>query len=251
METGPTTISKVIAFELGLLIAVLIWIAFAGIPGMKPRAVAETEETADASFANVSPIYQPPQPRRRAPVNYPADDLPVAQAPPQYPVATVQTYDPGLTASDYGDTGDGNAQSSDGYDQPGVEGYVANQNPADSVGIYPEPVLDPPYGYYSPYGYSQPVQIVILNNNRAFAVRHRLVRCNFSWGPTNAPRRNPRVTPPVQGGRVATRPGPVAMGPSVRPPSRANPGNGNLAPRRSAPVQTARSGQTSQARWNP
>ena len=75
METRPTTISKVIAFELGLLIAVLTWIAFAGIPGMKPRAVTETEEPADASLATVSPIYQPPPPRRRAPVNYPADDL--------------------------------------------------------------------------------------------------------------------------------------------------------------------------------
>ena len=61
METKPTTISKVIAFELGLLIAVLTWIAFAGIPGMKPRPVAEAEEPADASFANVSPIYQATQ----------------------------------------------------------------------------------------------------------------------------------------------------------------------------------------------
>ena len=69
METKPTTISKVIAFELGLLIAVLTWIAFAGLPGMNPRPVAETEEPADTSFANVSPIYQPPQPRRHAPVN--------------------------------------------------------------------------------------------------------------------------------------------------------------------------------------
>ena len=44
METKPTTISKVIAFELGLLIAVLTWIAFAGIPGMKHRPVAESED---------------------------------------------------------------------------------------------------------------------------------------------------------------------------------------------------------------
>ena len=57
METRPTTISKVIAFELGLLIAVLTWIAFAGVPGMKPRAVAKAEEPPDASFANVSPLY--------------------------------------------------------------------------------------------------------------------------------------------------------------------------------------------------
>ena len=178
METKPTTISKVIAFELGLLIAVLTWIAFAGIPGMKPRPVAEAEEPADASFANVSPIYQPPQPRRRAPVNYPADDPQVAQAPAQqYPVATVQTYDPGLTAGGYDDTVDGSGQLSYGYDQPGVEGYVFNPDPANSIGIFPEPVLDPYYYYPSygqPYGYSQPLQIVILNNNRVFAPRNRM-----------------------------------------------------------------------------
>ena len=142
METRPTTISKVIAFELGLLIAVLTWIAFAGIPGMKPRAIAEAEEPADTSFANVSPIYQPPQSRRRAPVNYPADDLQVAQTPAQYPVATVQTYDPGMTAGGNNDTVDGSGQSSYGYDQPGVEGYIVNQDPANSIGIFPEPVLD-------------------------------------------------------------------------------------------------------------
>ena len=185
-----TTISKVIAFELGLLIAVLTWIAFAGVPGMKPRAVAEAEEPADRSFANVSPIYQPPQSPPRAPVNYPADDLQVAQTPAQYPVATVQTYDPGLTTGNYGDTVDGNGQLSYGYDQPGVEGYIVNQDPADSIGIFPEPVLDSPYCYYSPYGYSQPLQIVILNNSRAFAPRNRMANRGFAGGTMNAPRRN-------------------------------------------------------------
>ena len=254
METKPTTISKVIAFELGLLIAVLTWIAFAGIPGMKPRAVAEAEEPADTSFANVSPIYQPPQPRRRAQVNYPADDLQVAQAPAQYPVATVQTYDPGLTAGGYGDTVGGSGQSSYGYDQPSVEGYVVNPDPADSIGIFPEPVLDP-YYYYSPYGqpygYSQPLQIVILNNNRGFVPRNRMVHRPPAGGTMNAPRRNPRTSPPVQGDRGTMRPRPVATGRSVPPRSRVNPGNGNSAPRRTVPVRTTRSGQASQARWNP
>jgi hypothetical protein len=251
METKPTTISKVIAFELGLLIAVLTWIAFAGIPGMKPRSVAEAEEPADTSFANVSPIYQPTQSRRRVPVNYPADDLQVAQTGVQNPVATVQTYDPGLTAGGYGDTVGGSGQSSYGYDQPSVEGYIVNQDPADSIGIYPEPVLDSPYCNYSPYGYSQPLQIVILNNNRTFAPRHRMARRGFAGGMPSGPRRNPRATPPMQGGRTVTRPGPMATRPSVRPSSRVNPGNNNSAPRRSAPVRTTRSGQASQGRWNP
>ena len=255
METRPTTISKVIAFELGLLIAVLTWIAFAGVPGMKTRPVAEAEEPADTSFANVSPIYQAPQPRRRAPVNYPADDIQVAQAPAQYPVATaVQTYDPGLTAGGYDDTVSGSGQSNYGYDQPGVEGYVFNPDPANSIGIFPEPVLDPYYYYPSygqPYGYPQPLQIVILNNNRTFAPRNRMPRCNLPGGTITAPRRNSPAPPPVQGDRGVTRPGPVAMGPTVRPRPRVNPANVNSAPRRSAPARTTRSGQASQSRWNP
>ena len=271
--TGPT-ISKVIAFELGLLIAVLTWIAFAGIPGIKPRAVAEaaTSEPADTSFANVSPIYQTTQSRRRAPINYPADDLQstqsrrapvnyaaddlqVAQTGAQYPVATVQTYNPGLTTGGYDDTVDGSGQLSYGYDQPGVEGYIVNQNPADSIGIFPEPVLDSPYCYYSPYGqpygYSQPVQIVILNNNRAFVPRNRMTHRGPVGGMRNAPRWNPRAAPPAQGGRPATRPGPVVTGRGVPPRSGADPGNVNSAPRRSAPARTTGPGQTGQARWNP
>ncbi len=254
-ETGPT-ISKVIAFELGLLIAVLTWIAFAGIPGIKPRAVAEAakSEPADTSFANVSPIYQTTQ-SHRAPVNYAADDLQVAQTGAQNPVATVQTYNPGLTTGGYDDTVDGSGQLSYGYDQPGVEGYIVNQNPADSIGIFPEPVLDSPYCYYSPYGqpygYSQPVQIVILNNNRAFVPRNRMTHRSPAGGMRNAPRWSPRAAPPAQGGRPATRPGPVVAGRGVPPGSDANPGNVNSAPRRSAPARTTGPGQTGQARWNP
>lgn len=253
-RTRTTTISKVIAFELGLLIAVLTWIAFAGVPGMKPRTVTEAEEPADESFANVSPIYQPTQ-SGRAPVNYPADDFQVAQTAAQYPVATVQTYDPGLTVGGYDDRVDGSGELSYGYNQPSVEGYIVNQDPADSIGIFPEPVLDSPYCYYSsyaqPYAYSPPVQVVILNNNRGFVPRNRMVHRPPAGGMRNPPRRNPRAAPPVQGDRGTMRPRPVATGRNVPPRSRVNPGNLNSAPRRSVPVRTARSGQAGQARWNP
>ncbi len=253
--TRPTTISKVIAFELGLLIAVLTWIAFAGVPGMKPRAVAEAEEPADSSFASVSRIDQPTQ-SRRAPVDYPADNPQVAQAPVQYPVAAVQTYDPGLTAGGYADTVDASSESNYGYDQPGVEGYIVNQDPADSIGIFPEPVLDSPYCYYSPYGqfygYSQPSQIIVLNNNRSFSQRNRRPRRDRPDGTMRAPRRNPGATPPrVQGGRGAPHSGPVATRPSVRPRTHVNPGNGSSAPRRSTPVRKTRPGQVSRPRSHP
>ena len=274
---GPTTIAKVIAFELGLLIAVLVWIAFAGIPGVKTHPVAEAEEPAEASFANVSPIYQPmlqsrqatqpyqaPQSRRRAPVavpsgapvDYPADDVQLAQAPAQYSVAKVQTYDPGLTGGVYDDTVNARGQLSYGVDEPSgdVEGYVVNQDPANYIGTFPEPVLESPYDYYygRPYGYTAPVEVVILNNNRSFAHRNRGNRCNFIGGPVNPQQRNPRVRPRNPGVPAVNRPGPVARGPSAQPRPHFNPGNNNVAPSRGAAVQKARPASLAgQPRRNP
>jgi hypothetical protein len=272
---GPSTISKVIAFELGLLIAVLVWIAFAGIPGVKTHPVAETEEPTDASFANVSPIYQPvqsrqatqfyqpAQSRRRvpatvpvsAPVNYPANDIQVAQVPAQYPVASVQTYDPGLTGGTYDGTVDASGQLSYGVDEPTVEGYVVNQDPANYIGTFPEPVLESPYDYYygRPYGYTAPVEVVILNNNQAFAHRNRGNHCNFTGNRVNPQQRNPRVRPRSQGGQAVNRPGPVARGPGAQPRPRMNPGNNNIATHRVASAQKARpaGGLASQPRRNP
>jgi hypothetical protein len=95
------------------------------------------------------------------------------------------------------------------------------------------------------------VQIVILNNNRTFVPRNRMAHRGHAGGLMDALGRNPGVTPPVQGGRTATRPGPVAVRPSVRPSPRVNPPNRNSAPHRSAPTRTTRSSQAGQARWNP
>jgi len=273
---GPSTISKVIAFELGLLIAVLVWIAFAGIPGVKTHPVAEVEEPADASFANVSPIYQPMQSRQAtqsyqptqshrrapvtvtssAPVNYPAEDVQLAQAPAQYPVARVQTYDPGLTGGTYNDAVDARGQLSYGVDEPSgsVEGYIVNQDPANYIGTFPEPVLESPYDYYygRPYGYTQPVEIVVLNNNRAFSRWNRADHCRFTQPPTNAQQRNPRVRTRNPGGQTVNRPAPVARGPSAQPRPHVNPGNNSVAPRRIASVQKARpAGPASQPRRTP
>jgi hypothetical protein len=262
---GPSTISKVIAFELGLLVAVLTWIAFAGIPGVKTHPVAQAEEPADGSFANVSPVYQPRQSQqpaqtyRRAPVNYPANDVQMAQVPARAPaqvpaqisVARVQTYDPGLTGAGYDDTVDARGQLSYGVDEPSgnVEGYVVNQDPANYIGTFPEPVLDSPYDYYygRPYGYTQPVEVVILNNNRGFSRRNVGNHCNFAGGPNHAPHQNPRMRSRGQG---VTRPSPVAMGPSVHPGPRVNDYN-SAAQRRIATVQKARPGPASQPRRTP
>jgi hypothetical protein len=124
-----------------------------------------------------------------------------------------------------------------------------NQDPANYIGTYPEPVLESPYDYYygRPYGYSQPVEVVILNNNRGFAHRNGLNNCNFTRGTMNA-QQNPRVRPRSQGGPLMPHPAQVAMGPRQR----VNPGNNNVGPRRIASGQNARSaGPNSQPRRNP
>jgi len=233
---------------------VLMWIAVAGVPGVKTHPAAESQEPADKSFANMSANYQPPPSYHRAPVNYPADDTQVAQAPVQYPVTKVQTYDPGLTDGGYGDTVDARGQLAYGVDQPNVEGYVVNQDPANYIGTFPEPVLESPYDYYygRPYGYTQPVEVVILNNNRGFGHRNVMNHCSFPGNTVNAQQQNPRVIPGSQGRPVVNHPLPIVRGPSVPPRPRLNPGNNMVAPHRIASTQSARpAGPSRQPSRNP
>ena len=254
------TISKVIAFELGVLIAVLTWIAFAGVPGMKPHVAAPSEdrETPDTSFANVSPNYHPKKVRPAAPVDYPADDPQTPSRAAQYPVATVQTYDPGLVDAAYGNLTSNYDDSAGAGQQSTVEGYVVNDDPADSIGIFPEPVLEDPYGYYSPYGqnygYAQPTQIVILNNNRSVASRERRARRPRMERVANGPQRTSRPTPRRQANRGGSRPNQVTRGrrssARPRPPvnggrTKADPHRGNAVAKKALPAQSSR------GRWQP
>ena len=77
MESTPRWTStglKVIAFELGLIIAILTWIAFDGLPWSKPPQALVLPEITDQSVGLVSSIYQPVQ-RRGDQVDYLGDDL--------------------------------------------------------------------------------------------------------------------------------------------------------------------------------
>ena len=163
-----TTIAKVIAFELGVLIAILAWLAVAGLPGTKPvqTASAAVQRPAEESFANVSPVYHP-QPKQlyaADAVDYPNDsyqDNNASAAP------AIQTYEQPVASAPYAATF--------------PEQYPAAQEAPNSIGTFPEPVLYSPYDWpYDPYfGYAQPTQIIILSNGRTCS--HRAV---------NAPRFN-------------------------------------------------------------
>ncbi|HEY2712051.1 MAG TPA: hypothetical protein VGI60_06010 [Chthoniobacterales bacterium] len=155
-----TTIAKVIAFELGVLIAILAWLAVAGLPGTKPvqTAAAAVQQPAEESFGNVSPVYHPrPQQFYAAEaVDYPNNNY---QDNGASPAQAVQTYDQPIASAPYAATF--------------PEEYPAAQEAPNSIGTFPEPVLYSPYDWpYDPYfGYAQPSQIIILSNGRTCSHR--------------------------------------------------------------------------------
>lgn len=151
-----TTIAKVIAFELGVLIAILAWLAVAGLPGTKPvqTAAAAVQRPPEESFGNVSPVYHP-QPQQfyaADAVDYPNDNY---QDNVASPAQAVQTYDQPIASAPDAATF--------------AEDYPSAEGAPNSIGTFPEPVLYSPYDPY--FGYAQPTQIIILSNGRTCSHR--------------------------------------------------------------------------------
>src|ERR1044071_3460751 len=128
-----TKIAKVIAFELGVLIAILTWMAFSGATGEK-SARQELEDTSESSFATLAPVLKPKKLHLRA-LDYsleadatPEEEVESPQTVQAYqPVETVQAYDQQYAAQPY-------------YETP-AEDYPIAQDPSTYIGTYPEPVL--------------------------------------------------------------------------------------------------------------
>jgi hypothetical protein len=189
-----TTIAKVIAFELGILIVILGWMAFPREQVARTGNVAKAEEAQPGdSFATVSPIHRA---RPRPPVvNYWADD----QAPPvdEAPIQTVQYEEPQIVT------------------EPAVEyaqeDYPVARDPSTYMGTFPEPVLGP--DYYDYYGYPQPTQIIILSNAHCSGRRHfappRMINSpeRVMQGPPRVQRRQPQ-SPLGRGFDANRNPGP-------------------------------------------
>jgi hypothetical protein len=219
-----STGAKVIAFELGLVIAILTWIAFDGIPGTKPQKPLVIPEVADLSVGMVSPVLQTVQ-RQDDPVDYLADDPRDDQREALSAVDTVDaspTYyqDDNYAAGGYAMGG----YSADDYAQP--NGYVqpdgivfSPRDPADTIGIFPEPVLwndyySPYYGngYGYGYGYGPTTQIVVINNTKQFI--HRGHAAQRGRNPNQMNGRPPqarrtqqvRLAPRMQASRYAMAP---------------------------------------------
>jgi len=196
-------IANVIAIELGILIAVLSWLAFSEFSRLKSPVTAEDLRAPESSYAMIRPAPRAPAYQQNA-ANYPATQpqpllagsQPVAQ-PNQALQYGALNYDQPVAATPYTVVEDTPADTTPYYDPYYYGGYQQPTIP------YPDDYYYSPndYGYY-PY----PGQIIVVTTSR-----ERSRNC-FSHPPMQAaPRRFPggQFRPPTRspGGRDAHSPG--------------------------------------------
>ena len=154
-------VANLIALELGILIAILAWLAFSNLSSLKQYPLAENQERTAGSFATVSPALKARNYQRYA-ADYRADRG-REQQQDQEPAPTVRQYDQQIATSPYANSNlDDNAIT---YSSPSY------------AGVYEEPLPYPPDQFYSPYDqiveYPQPNEIIVISNLRFFERRLR------------------------------------------------------------------------------
>src|SRR5437879_590450 len=199
---------NVMAVELGTLIVILAWLAFSNFSRVKQPTLAEEQEPADSSFATVTSLPRPANPRHSA-ADYFTDQQ-RQQLAAQRQAQTLQhgtmQYDQQLAPAP-----DTSADAGDSV-TTGASPYYA--------GVYPQPVTSPD-SFAWPYDpvlvYPPTSEIVVISNARAFVCR---VAPRFARPPMRVVHRRP----PGGGGPQFQAPG-RAFGPrtnsgrrlSVRP----------------------------------
>ena len=154
-----TKIANLIVLELGILIAILAWLAFSNRSSVKPHPVAEEQERTAGSFATLTPELKARNQRL-----YAADNRAEREAGQQgeEQAQTVREYDQEIATSPYA--------SSDLYDDvtTGSSPYYA--------GVAQGPVVYPPDYFVSPLDQivacPQPTEIIVFSNARSFGRRH-------------------------------------------------------------------------------
>ena len=157
-----TKVANVMAVELGILIVILAWLAFSNFSRVKQPTLAEEQEPADSSFATVTSLPRPANPRHSA-----ADYFTVQQR--QQLAAPRQAQ-----ALQYGTMQ---------YDQQLVPAPDTSANAGDSVttgtspyyaGVYPQPVTSPDsiaWPYDPVLVYPPTSEIIVISNGQAFMRR--------------------------------------------------------------------------------
>jgi hypothetical protein len=203
-----TKTANLIALELGILIAILAWLAFSNVSSVKRHMVTGDQERAAGSFATITPVLNAGNQRPRA-ADYLADRAGEQQADEQQG-ATAQQYDQEVAAEPYANAGLN-------------DGVITGSSPY-YAGVAQEPLAYPPDCLVSPLdqivSYAQPTQVIIFSNTRSFA-------------------RRPRSTPRFGGGRMM-----VAQRPPGGRDFRAT--GGGFAPRRSVSARPSRPTRGSQ-----
>ena len=207
-----TKTANLIALELGILIAILAWLAFSNVSSVKRHTVTSDQERATGSFATITPVLHAGNQRPRA-ADYLADRAGEQQADEQQGAAP-QQYNQEVAAEPYGNSG--------------PDDSVVTGDAPSYAGVDEEPLAYPPDYLVSPLdaiaSYVQPAQIIIFSNPRSFA-------------------RRPRSTPRFGGGRMM-----VAQRPAGGRDFRAT--GGGFAPGRSVSVRPSRPSRAGQASWH-
>jgi hypothetical protein len=203
-------VANLIAIELGVLIAVLAWLAFSNLQIVKPQLIAQQPVRTVDSFATVASGLKSANPRPPV-VDYRAGS-PAEEE--QEPAQTVQAYEQPTANEPYPNS------SLD-------DGYVTETVPSYTVFDPPDRLLDSPDCLFSPvdpfFVYPQTTAIIVFSNPRSLG-------------------RHPRSTPRLGGAgtMVAHRPPPMTV--TRRPPPQAPPPmrGGGVGQRRNTPVQSSR-----------
>jgi hypothetical protein len=181
-------IANVIALELGILIAIMAWLAFSNLSRVRPPRVAEEQERTAGSFATLTQVPKARSQRLSA-VDYRAGGG-AGQPQDEEPAQTVQQYDQQIATAPYASSDlydDSPYANSDLYDD------VATESSPYYAGVDQEPLVYPPDCLVSPLDqivvYPQPNEIIIFSNTRSFGNRRRSTGRFGSGGTTVANRR--------------------------------------------------------------
>jgi len=193
-----TKVANVIAVELGILIVIVAWLVFSNFSRVKQPMLAEEQAPADSSFATVTSLPRPANPRPSA-ADYFTDQQ-RQQLAAQRQAQTLQygtmQYDQQLTPAP-----DTSAYADDSVTS-GTSPYYA--------GVYPQPVTSPD-SFAWPYDpvlvYPPTSEIIVISNGRqAVAERNFRPRVALSVREQTADAVCPSVhTPREMSGRTAMR----------------------------------------------
>ena len=216
--------ANLIALELGILIAIMAWLAFSRFPARNPGTAAEVQEGTANSFATIAPILKSRNQARPA-VDYRADSEP-AQPGGEESAPTVQQYDQQIATAPYA-----NSDLEDGFIAGGSPYYAE---------VDQEPVVTPPAYIVSPVTqiveYAHPTEIIIVSTPRSFVNRPQSQPCFGSRHVVVTHRRLPQA--PTD--RTAVGGGPESQ-----------PRVGGVVPRRKINPRSPQLTQGLRVRWNP